>query len=882
MLKKIYSLLFLFLIIIAISGCKTDPLEIIGESTVEVGSSIVLSHNFKDETDEIWRSSNEDIAFVYDGMVIGNEIGTVTITLTIGENVATKEITVVPVPLNISIIGKNVVSVGKSIQLNTEINIATEEQIVWQSSDETIATVNQNGLVRGIKPGVVTIQVSLLGNICEFKVTVVPTDYALSIIGKSILSIGEEYVFDYDDGNQKLGEVEWKVSNEEIATISNDGKLKAITTGKVVVYLYFKGNEEIFATFEVEVVLGAPESINISGENKITVGKSINLELNIIGENVTKEVEWTSSNPSVAIVYKGIVLGVTAGTTVITASSVINSNINDTIEITVENKQKEEVSQSDLDKVNNIINNMTLSQKIGQMFVVGFSGTSMPSNLSSAIEEYNFGNVIYLAYNVASPNTLTKMTNDIQTKMVQENTVPGYITIDQEGGRVVRLSNGGTHFVSNMAIGGTGDFNNGYLEGQAIGKELINYGINCNFAPVLDVNNNPENPIIGIRSYSDNPLLVSLYGNEMIKGLKEANVIACSKHFPGHGNTSVDSHYGLPTITSTKDELYQTELAPFISAINNGIDSIMTTHIIFTAIDEKYPATLSEKVLTGLLREQLGFDGVIFTDGMEMGAVTNNFGGHDQTAIMAVKAGVDVLTYTSINSPITAHKAIMKAVQSGEISEERINESVRRILLQKLKYNILDDYIKDNNNINDLLANNEQLNINFAMQSLTQVKGVFNGLDKSKSTLIISPTTSYSLESGLDDNSFASYAKKYLLDNGFKDVKSITVDANISDSQSSNILNIYKNYDQVVIAMSNVKTNSLTNTIKLINKLTQTHNNVIVIALDTPYDLLAYNNVSNYICVYGYQKATVIALSKYLNGEFEATGSLPVNEQIFK
>ena len=243
MLKKIYSLLFLFLVVIGITGCKNDRLELSGESTVEVGSSIVLTHNFKDSTDEIWRSSNEDIAFVYDGMVIGNEIGTVTITLTIGENVATKEITVVPVPLTMSVVGKNVVSVRESIQLSTEISTATEEEIVWQSSDETIATVNQNGLVRGIKPGVVTIQVSLLGNVCEFKVTVVPIDYALSIIGKSILSIGEEYVFDYDDGNQKLGEVEWKVSNEEIATISNDGKLKAITTGKVVVYLYFKGNE---------------------------------------------------------------------------------------------------------------------------------------------------------------------------------------------------------------------------------------------------------------------------------------------------------------------------------------------------------------------------------------------------------------------------------------------------------------------------------------------------------------------------------------------------------------------------------------------------------------------------------------------------------------
>mgnify|MGYP003298562243 CR=1 FL=1 len=156
-----------------------------------------------------------------------------------------------------------------------------------------------------------------------------------------------------------------------------------------------------------------------------------------------------------------------------------------------------------------------------------------------------------MAYNVTNPNTLSKMSDDIQNKMLKENNVPGFITIDQEGGRVIRLTNGGTHFISNMALAATNDINNGYLEGQAIGKELRNYGINCDFAPVLDVNNNPENPIIGIRSYSDNPVLVSLFGNKMIDGLQEANVMACSKHFPGHGNTSVDSHYGLPKITSS-------------------------------------------------------------------------------------------------------------------------------------------------------------------------------------------------------------------------------------------------------------------------------------------------------------------------------------------
>lgn len=880
-MKKIYIFLFSFLLLFSLIGCEKKELILNGEDRVEVGSSIVLTHNFQNSDYEIWESSDVNIAEVFDGMVIGNSVGNVTITLTIGEATTSKEITVVANPINITIVGQNLVEIGKSIKLDVELSKETEEEIVWQSDDETIAKVNQNGLVRGISSGTTTIKASVLGNTSEFVITVIPKNYTIAIIGKNVMTVGEEYNFEYNDNIGNISSVVWDIDNKDVASITSDGLLVAKNTGEVVVTVYLKGNKDIFSSFLVKVVLPAPESIKISGENKVVQGKTINLESNVTGDNVTKEVVWTSSNPRVAIVYQGIVLGVTAGTTVIKASSVVDENIYDSIEITVEKYNPKEESKDDLEKVNKIIESMTLSQKIGQMFVVGLGGTTMPNDLSSAIENYNFGNVIYMAYNVTNPNTLSKMSDDIQNKMLKENNVPGFITIDQEGGRVIRLTNGGTHFISNMALAATNDINNGYLEGQAIGKELRNYGINCDFAPVLDVNNNPENPIIGIRSYSDNPVLVSLFGNKMIDGLQESNVMACSKHFPGHGNTSVDSHYGLPKITSSYDELYQTELAPFISAIANGIDSIMTTHIIFSAIDEIFPATLSEKVLTDLLRKELGFNGVIYTDGMEMGAVTSNFGGHDKTAVLAVKAGVDILTYTSINNPKTAHKALMDAVKSGEISEERINESVRRILLKKLKYGLLDNCYAKNENINQLLKDNEKLNNDFAIKGLTQVKGEFNGLDKSLSTLLISPTSSYSLGDGLESNSFANYAYNYLKDNGHKNLKYLTVDKNITSSQQSEILNIYKNYDQIVIAMSNVKTSGYNDTIKLINTLTQNHKNVIVIALDTPYDLLSYNNVTNYICVYGYQKASVIALSKYLNGEFKAKGKSPINENLF-
>ena len=278
--------------------------------------------------------------------------------------------------------------------------------------------------------------------------------------------------------------------------------------------------------------------------------------------------------------------------------------------------------------------------------------------------------------NVANPATIAKMSNDIQSQMVASNLVPAFISIDQEGGRVVRLSNGGTHFISNMAMLATNDENNTYLQGLAVGKELRNYGINANFAPVLDVNNNPANPVIGARSYGENPFLVARYGVGLINGLRDSKVMATSKHFPGHGNTSVDSHSGLPVITSSKEDLYKIELAPFIASIGEGIDAIMTTHIIFTAIDSTLPATLSEKVLTNLLRNELGYDGIIVTDGMEMGALQSNFGNSNELAIKAVKAGVDMLHVSGGNT--VKKGSSMPAPGSKQGSHTHLSEYIKK------------------------------------------------------------------------------------------------------------------------------------------------------------------------------------------------------------
>ena len=840
-----------------------EYIEISGEKFVGIGMNTTLSVDTNITNEINWTSSDESIASVdSNGKVSGKKTGEVTIYAQ--GNDVTSEFTLTVFDIDLS--GNKSVYVQDVFKL--DINTSVLDYITWEVSDDSLAVIDEDGNITAIKPGIVTIYAKAFGYVASFEVEIKEKiTYIITLQSKNVGYIGDTFKIKASvEPSLENASFEYKSSDDSIASVSLDGVVALISKGVVTITVSLEDDMSISSTLEITV----NEKDNIVCDLEMMQGAYNYLKFYKDGEEVTEGLTWSVNDPKLAIVSGNIMLGVNKGIVTVTCKG---TDINESVDVTIKEYVSEKPSSEDLARVEEILSNMTLSQKVGQMFVVGLGGTSLGNDLKSAVQKCNFGNVIYMGYNVTSPGTLASLSNDIQKLLIEKNTVPGFICTDQEGGRVARLTNGGTHFISNMAMAGTGDFTNTYLEGVAMGKELRNYGINVDFAPVLDVNNNPNNPIIGIRSYSDNPLKVGLFGVNMFTGLQSENVMGCSKHFPGHGNTSTDSHYGLPKIDTGINELYQTELAPFISAVSNGIDSIMTTHIIFSAIDKTYPATLSEKVLTGLLREELGFDGLIITDGMEMAAVTENFGGADEIAVLAVKAGVDILTYTSNNTPQTAYNGIMAAIKKGEITEERINESVRRILLKKIKYDVLDGYTAKNDNITEMLEEHNELNIKFAMDSLTQVRGTFNGIDKSKKVLVISPTTTYDLGSNV--NSFANYASNYLKLNGYTcDYEEVST--NIKASDSSRIVEKAKGYDVVVVAMSNVKTSNYSRSANFVNSLAKLNNELVVIALDTPYDILSYSGVDNYICVYGYQKATVIALSRYLNGEFKAVGVCPV------
>lgn len=366
----------------------------------------------------------------------------------------------------------------------------------------------------------------------------------------------------------------------------------------------------------------------------------------------------------------------------------------------------------------NYVNAMPLEEKIAQMLVVdirswyaqdGTNGdfTVMNQEVADIIADNALGGVILFAENLQQTEQAVKLTDGLQKAARSKGLkISLLIGTDQEGGEIVRL-NSGTSLPGNMALGANKSQRDSYRAGEILAKELLALGINADYAPSLDVNNNPLNPVIGLRSFSSDPKLAGQLGVKVIEALQTNHVSAAVKHFPGHGNTVTDSHYGLPTVDKSLQQLKETELVPFQEAIKQGVDMVMTAHIQFPQIEKNtvtseltgekinLPATLSKTILTDLLRKEMGFEGVITTDAMNMEAISQNFG-VSQACILAINAGVDMLLMpVSLTSSADAQVLkgligdIKQAVEAGTISEKTIDNAVTRILTLKEKRGIL-------------------------------------------------------------------------------------------------------------------------------------------------------------------------------------------------
>ncbi len=327
-----------------------------------------------------------------------------------------------------------------------------------------------------------------------------------------------------------------------------------------------------------------------------------------------------------------------------------------------------------------------IRKKIGQLFILGFDGYSVPADFKKFIQEYHLGGVIYFKRNVQTPGQIAELSNELQFGCRPKDCPNLFISIDHEGGKVNRLVKPFTKFPGNDYLGELGSPKICFDFGAVLGKELKAVGININYAPVVDVNSNPNSPVIKNRAFSNDPELCGKMGSAVCRGIQKMGVMAVAKHFPGHGDTKEDSHYALARVDKTKEELDQLELIPFKRVIRSRVEAIMTAHILNPKLDPEYPATMSEKTINGLLRGEMRFNRLVISDDLEMKAIADHYDPLE-AAILSIKAGCDLLIYRGdLGLPVAQIDAIAKAVESGRIPMDTFNKALARIESSKKVY----------------------------------------------------------------------------------------------------------------------------------------------------------------------------------------------------
>ncbi|CAN5701640.1 beta-N-acetylhexosaminidase [soil metagenome] len=317
---------------------------------------------------------------------------------------------------------------------------------------------------------------------------------------------------------------------------------------------------------------------------------------------------------------------------------------------------------------------LDLERAVAKLLCVGFDGTEPPEEFLALLRRGASG-IILFARNLGPPPQMARLCARLKDAVGR----PLLTSIDHEGGHVVRIRDGFSTIPAMREIGKSNDIARAREIGKTMGRELRAVNIDLDFAPVMDVDTNPANPVIGDRSFGDDPALVAKMGVAVIEGLQSQSVAACAKHFPGHGDTHLDSHIDLPSLPHDLPRLRKIELPPFEAAIKAGVTSIMTAHVIFRALDAEYPATMSKPVLDGLLRKEFGFEGVIISDDLEMKAIADHYGVAN-AIVRGANAGVDLfLVCHTLEQQNLAIDALVNAVKSGDVKRERIEEAGRRI-----------------------------------------------------------------------------------------------------------------------------------------------------------------------------------------------------------
>ncbi|MDU1053185.1 beta-N-acetylhexosaminidase [Clostridium baratii] len=337
------------------------------------------------------------------------------------------------------------------------------------------------------------------------------------------------------------------------------------------------------------------------------------------------------------------------------------------------------------DEILETISNMSLDEKIGQLVISGFYGPTLDENILKLVKEDKISGVILFNRNVKDSSQLLSLNNSLKESN-KNNKLPLFISVDEEGGSVTRMPSDIKRLPTNKYIGSLNNKDLSYKVGEILGEQLSYFGFNMNFAPVLDINSNPNNPVIGNRSFGNNKDIVASLGTSTMKGIQSKNIISVVKHFPGHGDTSVDSHVNLPVVNYDINRLNSFEFVPFKTAIQNGANAVMVGHILLPKIDNKYPSSMSYEIVTNILRKDLGFDGLVVSDDMTMGAIKENYS-IEEASVKSINAGVDLLLVCQkYENTENVLKALKEAVLNGTISKERLDNALYNIISTKKKY----------------------------------------------------------------------------------------------------------------------------------------------------------------------------------------------------
>jgi beta-N-acetylhexosaminidase len=559
-------------------------------------------------------------------------------------------------------------------------------------------------------------------------------------------------------------------------------------------------------------------------------------------------------------------------------------------------------------KIVKMLRHMTLEEKVGQLFVVEVfgqdantvSGTAAAGNQrlygvdtpAQVIDKYRPGGVIYFTEargpdNLRSPRQIATLSNGLQAAATGQRQpslspsrparIPLLISTDQEGGALVfRLPAPATAMPGNMALGAGRSVVDAHRSAEVIGTELAAIGINQNYAPVADVNLNPANPVIGIRSLGEDAAMVADLVAAQVDGYHDGGVAAVAKHFPGHGDTAVDSHFGLPEVTHTRDQIETIDLPPFRAAIDAGVDTIMTAHVVLRSVDPSgAPATMSAPILTGLLREELDYDGLIVTDALDMGGATATYP-PEVAPVEAVKAGADQLVLPPQMD--VAYHAVLDAVRDGEISMRRLDESVYRILRLKMKRGLFGDPFVDADLADQIVGAPAHLEDAQAItdRTTTLVKNDAGllPLDRDPRNVLVTGwgvTTTRTIGEAIGRREQVVTVLETGLTPG-----QAAIDQAVAAAATRDLVVVSTNNAANVNLGTGLPTASAAAQQALVHALLATGKPVIVAGMRNPYDISYLTAVPTYLATYGYTAGSVESLVRVLFGEVDPVGRLPV------